>query len=128
MLVRSFPMKSRKRLVRDVFVTVAALAGLVQGVTGTDCWAQNSCARVYVFAAFKGRFTTNGNRNREEKLLSVLHSISTDGPRHLLLRRGSSLERLFYPLQSKKKVVLVVVRVFSLFLRWCLYKNWGLAT
>ena len=62
--------------------------------------------------------------------MSVLHSISTDGPRHILLRRRSSLDHLFYPLQSKRKVgvVDVVVRVLSLFFHWCLYKNWGLPT
>ena len=64
---------------------------------------------------------------RKNCCVSVLHPISTDGPRHLLLRRGSSLERLFYPLQSKKKFVVVAVRVLSLFFPLVFVQELGVA-
>ena len=116
-------------LVRDVFDTFAALAGLVQGVTGTDYWAQNRCARVRVFSRLLKVDLQQMGREIERKncCVSILHPISTDGPRHLLLRRGSSLERLFYPLQSKKKFVVVAVRVLSLFFSLVFVQELGVA-
>ena len=41
MLIHSLPMKSGKRLSRDVFDTFATHASLVYDVIDTDSWAQN---------------------------------------------------------------------------------------
>ena len=68
MLVRSFQMKSRKGLVRDVFDTFATRSGLVYDVTDTDCWTQNGSTHDRVAATAKRRFLTNRIRISCEEL------------------------------------------------------------
>ena len=56
MLVRSFPMRSRKRLARDAFDTFAAHSSLARDVTDTECRAQTGSTHSRVFATLKRRF------------------------------------------------------------------------
>ena len=81
MLVRSSPMKSRKRLARDVLDTSATRAELVHDVTDTYSHTQNGSAHSSVLAAFKGQVLTNQTINRlnsrppPPRLVSVVSSI-----------------------------------------------------
>ena len=53
MLVRSLPMKSRKRLARDAFNTFTAHSSLAHDVTDTECRAQTGGTHNRVFRDFK---------------------------------------------------------------------------
>ena len=53
MLVHFLPMKSRKKLVRDVFNAFDTHVDLVYDVTDTDCSTQNGCTYGCLFRSFQ---------------------------------------------------------------------------
>ena len=78
-------------LISDTFATHAHDAGLVNGITDTDCWAWNGSIRNQVFKSIKHWFLTNRTRNwvkKVERICFILFLLA--GPM-MVLQSGSPL-------------------------------------
>ena len=81
MLVCSLSMKRRKMLAYYVCNTFATNAGLVHGVTDTDCWTQNGSSHDRVFATFKYWSLRNMRENRRKDWKRIFAESSFMSPR-----------------------------------------------
>ena len=74
-LVHSLAMKIWKGMAHGIFNTSSRHDYLVQDITDTECWAQNSSTRIIIiFTNFKCQLLTNTLKNQTKTCYFIFHS------------------------------------------------------